>query len=758
MDSSNRLYYTRAAKEWTQALPVGNGHLGGMIYGGAARERVALNHDELWSGVPRDKTVPGAAEIYRQARELALAGKLREATALLESDGFHSGGSDAYLPLGELRIEFGGRGAASGYKRGLDLRTATAWAEYRRGGVRFRRSSFASFPAQLLVYQIRADAPFDCKISMQSPLKSAAGAENGLLLLRGECPGTYKSNKEHRDGDAYVYSAAPEERGIRFLAGLRPITDGEAVVGGGALEIRGATELTLYFACETSFNGWEKHPFLEGKEYEAPVLERLADPEYDRIYAEHLADYRELYGRVALELGSGSDEATDTRLVNYQRKGGDPALCALLYNFGRYLAIAGSRPGSQPMNLQGVWNDQTEPPWNSNYTININTEMNYWPVLGAAMPELGEPLIEMLRALAVSGEKTARAHYGAPGWCAHHNTDLWRFTAPAPGSAVWAFFPMAGAWLARHLWEHYRYTLDRSFLRGAAYPILKQAAAFALSQLVEDKDGWLIMAPSTSPENHFIYEGTRTPVAQTSTCAMAIIKDLFENLQKCHKALGIEDGFSREIAEALPRLLPFRVGSRGQLLEWYEEFEEAEPQHRHVSHLLALHPARLIDPERTPALARAARRTLELRGDAGTGWSLGWKINFWARLRDGDHALRLIDLQLCPTGDTGFNMSNGGGTYPNLFDAHPPFQIDGNFGFVSGINEMLLQSPEDDVLLLLPALPGKWQSGSVRGLAAPGNRRVDIAWENGRLAEWNVAGDTAGLQVFYNGERVEPCE
>jgi len=748
MDSSNLLYYTHPAKEWTQALPIGNGHLGGMVYGGAKQERIALNHDELWSGIPRDKTVPGADEIYRQARSLALEGKLREATDLLESDKFHSTTSDAYLPLGELRIDFGG-GLVSGYSRGLDLRTAIAFVEYKQGGTAYRRTCFASYPANVIVCRIEADRPFSCSVTMESPLQSAVTAGDDLLLLRGECPGTFQLDREYRgQGKALVYREEPEQRGIQFLAGVRPVSDGEIIASGSALEITDATELTLYFTCETSFNGWDKHPFLEGKEFEAPVLARLECLDYEKIYAEHLADYQDLYNRVTLDLGPGSGEATEKRMEDYQKRPeGDPALCVLLYNFGRYLAIAGSRPGTQPMNLQGIWNDQAEPPWNSNYTININTEMNYWPVLGCAMPELGEPLIQMLRELAVSGERTAQVHYGAPGWCAHHNADLWRFTAPVQGSACWLFFPLSGAWLGRHLWEHYRYTLDRDFLEDTAYPILKGAAQFALSQLVEDKDGYLIMAPSTSPENTFLYQGDRLAVAQTSTVAMEILKDLFGSLQKCFEALEIDDGFSREIADALPRLLPFQIGSRGQLLEWYEEFEEAEPHHRHVSHLLALHPAGLIDPDRTPELAQAARRTLELRGDDGTGWSLGWKINFWARLRDGDHALRLIGMQLRPT----WGKSGGGGTYPNLFDAHPPFQIDGNFGFVSGVNEMLLQAPEDGVLLLLPALPAQWRSGSVKGLAAPGGRRVDLAWEDGALTQWHVSGDPSGLRVLCDG-------
>ena len=734
--STTQLWYRRAAELWQEALPIGNGHLGGMVFGGAACERVALNHDELWSGTPGDKTVSGAAAIFARARAHALKGELIEANNLLKSEQFQSTHSEAYLPLGDLQIQFDAPGETSNYRRGLDLETATAFVEYEQNGARFKREVFASCPANLMILRVTCGRPFGCEITLTSPLKSHAYAQNGLLLLRGECPGRYLRKRDYNlDKESHIYSEEAAARGVQFLAGVRVCSDGEITEN----RVQNATELTLYFACETSFNGWDKHPFLEGKDFENALLARLdLEDNYDAYYQAHLRDYQELYNRVTLRLHDGSSEAnlpTDERILAEEKDG---ALCLLLYNYGRYLAIAGSRPGTQPMNLQGIWNDLMDPPWCSNYTTNINTEMNYWPMLPSAMPELNEPLIQMLRELSVAGEAVARAHYNAPGFAAHHNQDLWRFAAPTQGDPCWSAFPLCGAWMCWHLWEHWRYTLDREFLEGTAYPMMKKAAQFLLALLAEDDDGRLMPCPCTSPENRFKYQGEVIAVAKTSACALEITRDLFQNLLKCHEILGIEDAFAREIADALARLRPLQIGSKGQLLEWDAEYEENEPRHRHISHMLALHPMRLIDPMRTPELAEAARRTLELRGDEGTGWSLGWKISFWARLRDGDHALRLLEMQLRPSWSTETSMRGGGGSYPNLFGAHPPFQIDGNFGLVAGINEMLLQADEDGNLTLLPALPAKWRSGSVKGLAAPGKRRVDIAWENGEITDHRI--------------------
>ena len=747
--SGSLLWYDRPAEVWQQALPIGSGHLGGMVFGGAGQERVALNHDELWSGFLRDKTTPGAAGIYAKARAHALKGELVEAHRLLESEAFQSTHSEAYLPLGDLLLDFDSKGKAKNYRRGLDLETATAFVEYEQNGAHFRRECFASFPANMIALRVACDRPFDCAISLTSQLKANAYTQEGLLLLRGECPGRFFRKRNYSlIKDNHIYSEDPAQRGVQFLAGVRVFSDGEISFEKQSLRVKDATALTLYFSCETSYSGWDRHPFLEGKEFEAPLLARLAalQDDYDGFFNSHVQDYQSLYHRVTLQIDGDARNAslpTDERLIAFQKHDDDPGLCVLLYNYGRYLAIAGSRPGTQPLNLQGIWNDLMDPPWNSNYTTNINTEMNYWPVLPCAMPELNEPLLQMLRELSISGQAVARAHYNAPGFAAHHNQDLWRYGAPTQGDPCWSAFPLCGAWMCQHLWEHWRYTRDRAFLEDTAYPVMKEAAHFVLSQLAEDENGRLMPCPATSPENRFKYKGESIAVAKTSAIALEITQDLFQNLLQCYTILGLDDALSREIAGALARLRPLQIGSQGQLLEWDAEYEECESRHRHISHLLGLYPMWLIDPDRTPALAAAARRTLELRGDEGTGWSLGWKISFWARLRDGDHALRLLEMQLRPA----WTRERGGGSYANLFGAHPPFQIDGNFGAAAGVNEMLLQAPDDNTLLLLPALPAKWRSGSIKGLAAPYNRRVDISWEDGKLKEYKIAGDTEGLRV-----------
>lgn len=746
---SHVLWYDKPARAWTQALPLGNGTLGAMVYGKTGSEIISLNHDELWSGYPCDRTVDGSADSYRKARGLALQGKLLEAQEEIEK---HCLGtrSQTYMPLGNLLIEYPRKQKASGYRRSLDLRTGIAEVEYQTGAVKHKREMFASCPGRVIAMRLKTSGGReDFTLRFASPLKISRRAEDGMLFIDGECPSEF--NADHKDSNIRYYDE-PERRGIRFRAAVRVTGNGQITCGISTVTVTSSSDTTVLIACETSFNGFDRQPYTDGKPYEDAVMQTVMNAaDFDTLKAAHKEDYQPLYNRVELDLGSDKQEnlPTDKRLKRFEKTGFDRALYTLFYNYGRYLAIASSREGSQPSTLQGIWNNLYSPPWHSNYTVNINTEMNYWPVLMCSMPELHEPLLKMVEELAEAGKRTAQVHYGAKGFVSHHNVDLWRHTVPVFDSAVYAFWPMSSGWLGRHLFEHYEYTLDKDYLEQRALPVMLSAAEFYLDCLTEDKDGRLIFAPSTSPENTFIYQGRHCSVSQTSTMTMSIIQDLFGNCVKAAEIVGSGDERIGRIREALPRLLPLRVGSRGQLLEWYGEYEEAEPHHRHISHLYGLHPANLITPETTPELAEAARTTLELRGDEGTGWSLGWKINFWARLQDGDRALRLLEKQLRFVKSIGINYRGGGGTYANLFDAHPPFQIDGNFGSVSGMTEMLMQS-RDNTVLLLPALPEKWRNGQVSGLTAKGGISVDIVWRGGVLARARLCG-RGDFTAVYRG-------
>lgn len=761
-----KLWYSRPASQWVEALPIGNGHIGAMVFGGIETELLQLNESTLYSGGPvKDSINPAAFSYLAPVREALLKERdYSKADSLTK----HMQGlfTESYMPLGDIMIHQNFNGPKpTAYYRDLDIQHAISTTSFTVNGVKYSREMFASAPANALLIKLTASrkGKLSFDLSAKSLLHINVSAKgNNELMVSGKAPAHVDPNYHNTPGrPPVIYEDTSGCNGMRFRYQIKALSkDGRIAVDNSGMHVADATEVVVYVAAATSFNGFDKCPDSDGKNEKAitdSLIQSASAMAYPVLRTAHIADYKKYFDRVSFQLKDTLADnpqwalPSNERLKAYATGAYDPGLETLYFQYGRYLLISCSRPGGPPANLQGIWNNELRPPWSSNYTININTEMNYWPAEVTNLSEMHQPLLSFIKNLSVTGTNIAKEFYHVRGWVAHHNSDIWAVANPVgnkgSGDPVWANWPMGGNWLCRHLWEHYIFTRDSAFLRNV-YPVMKQAALFSIDWLVEDGNGHLVTAPSTTPENKFFDSaGKAQGVSVATTMDISIIWDLFTNVIEASKVLRDDNNFRDTLLVKRSKLYPMHIGSKGQLLEWYKEFTETDMQHRHVSHLFGLYPGRQITPNEM-AFFKAAKKTLEIRGDGGTGWSRGWKINWWARLLDGDHAYKLIRQLLKYTSTGEIEMHNGGGTYPNFFDAHPPFQIDGNFAGVSGMAEMLLQS-HTGVIQMLPALPSAWPQGDISGLMARGGFEISMRWRHCTLTETKILSKKGGECIIH---------